>query len=192
MATLVALALGVFNSGAGITLPLTRTALDNGWLLVFGLMWLIVGIILLVWVRPTSDADEPLQHLEKRLIEFQSAQEQRGTDLHSHLRRLENRLEGMNNLAALNSFGERLADLEKAVKRIAAQVEGIDSAGSPDVSHELDNLATTLQDAHTRLDSLGDVNSRLDDMTSQVDALYVTLQDIHQRLDVIEGRGNPR
>jgi DNA repair ATPase RecN len=48
---------------------------------------------------------------------------------------------------------------------------------------ELDNLGTSIQEVHRRLDDLGDVNSRLDDLASQLDAMYITVQDAHKRID---------
>ena len=53
-------------------------------------------------------------------------------------------------------------------------------------SAEKQELATAIQDAHTRLDGLGDVNDRLSELESQLDALYVSLQDVHQRIDSLE------
>lgn len=205
LASLGALLNGLFTSGSGISLPFTRTPLDGGWLFVFGLMWLIVGVTLFFWVRPVAlqtDADEPLHELEnlleKRFAEFQSAQELRLTELQAQVKRLEAQLASQHNnptvTDTLDSIGKRLAALESSVERTNSRIERISvaNAGALNVDHELGNLATTLQDVHERLDNLSDVHSRLDDLTSQVDALYVTLQDIHHRLDVIEGHGKPR
>ncbi|HVO70943.1 MAG TPA: hypothetical protein VMT24_12910 [Aggregatilineaceae bacterium] len=55
-----------------------------------------------------------------------------------------------------------------------------------DLDHELDSLVIVIQDAHKRLDTLGDVASRLDKQAAQLDQLYITLEDIHGRIDHLE------
>ena len=197
-AVLIALVYTLFNLGSGVTLPFARTPLDIGWLLAFGLMWLIVGVLLWWWLRPGSGASDPgetLQQLEKRLTQFQQLQTAQTTH-EGRLAELDHRLQGFDD--KLENLSARLADLDKAFQRLSVRLERLDTADTPgmtgnralDLDHEVDNLATSIHDAHTRLDSLSDVNSRLDDLTSQVDSLYVTLQDVHQRLDGIE-EGRP-
>jgi hypothetical protein len=166
----------LFNLGPGITLPFTKAALDAGWLFVFGFMWLAIGLLLLWWLRPVPgvfDESNNAQHLEAQLRQSQTAQ-----------------------LDSLSSFSARLSDVEKAIQGISARLEAQGDAGANsqrphDLDSELGSLATTIQDAHRRIDSLGDVNARLDNLESQLDALYVTLQDTHRRIDGLE-QGNNR
>src|SRR5712691_5402971 len=41
--TLVSIVYLLFNLGPGVMLPFTKTALDTGWLAIFGLLWLGPG-----------------------------------------------------------------------------------------------------------------------------------------------------
>src|SRR5712691_5563943 len=50
--TLVSIVYLLFNLGPGVMLPFTKTALDTGWLAIFGLLWLVSGVLLLWWLRP--------------------------------------------------------------------------------------------------------------------------------------------
>ncbi len=152
---LVGLAYLVFNLGPGISLPFTRTALDAGWLLVFGLMWFVVGLVMLRWLRPTSPATVLTDDRARKIDEIE---------------------------IRLQNLETRLTALEHTLPKVR-----MDTGPDPrDLDNELGSLATTIQDAHTRLDDLGDVNHRLHDLESQLDQLYVTLQDAHRRLDEIE------
>jgi DNA repair ATPase RecN len=221
IATLIAAICFLFNLGPGITLPFTRTALDIGWLFVFGLMWLVVGLILLWWLRPvTGESDESnnVQQFEEQFMQSQMAQD-------AHLADIDARVKGFaSQMDSLRSLSAHLSDVGKVVQGITARLEGLSdvsnrlhelerrSGGPPatvkdtpahsddageisqrlhDLDSEIDNLATTIQDAHRRIDNLGDVNGRLDDLESQLDALYVTLQDAHRRIDGLE-QGNNR
>ena len=210
----------VFNLGPGITLPFTRTALDIGWLLVFGFIWLAIGLMLLWWLRPvTGESDESnnVQRLEAQFMQSQMALDARLADVDARVLGFASQLDG------LRSLGGRLSDVEKAVQGMTGRLEELgdvsnrlhelerqpgglhattrdtpahrDDAGEisqrlHDLDSELDNLATTIQDAHRRIDKLGDVNTRLDNLESQLDALYVTLQDVHRRIDGLEQGSN--
>ncbi len=199
IAALVAVVYLLFNLGPGITLPFTRTALDTGWLLIFGLMWFVLGLMLLWWLRPLPHDAEHGQSDAKQVAPFQAEQARHLTDLGTRINGLESQIETiggrLNSLeSAIQSISERLGKLDD-VRRLRATTNeksagggGSDEVTSSlrDLDSELGSLATSIQDAHTRIDSLGDVSSRLHEVESQLDALYVTLQEAHRRLDSLE------
>jgi hypothetical protein len=136
--------------GQGIVLPFTKSALDSGWLFVFGLLWLITGVLALWWLRPAAVQSDDANRLPQ--------------------------------------YDSRLIALEKAIQTINTRLKAPNSVVGPsdslhELNLELDNLGTSIQDVHRRLDDLGDVNSRLDDLASQLDAMYITVQDAHKRID---------
>jgi uncharacterized membrane protein len=185
LVTFVALVYLLFNPGTGVAIPFARTTLDIGWLLIFGLMWFVIGLMLLRWLRPVAAgaADSEIsQQLEKKFAQFQTTQDARLADLDARAKTLGGQLERMD--ARLRDLETQLnsaqAGLREKITRSSASSE------ARDLDNELGSLATAIQDAHTRLDDLGDVSSRLYDLASQLDTLYVTVQDAHRRIDAIE------
>ena len=158
-----------------IVLPITRTALDAGWFLVAGLIWLGIGVVIRWWLPADSDNSANVQPINQAAID--------------------NRLNELANRVA--SLDTRQDDLAITVQNLNAQLSSTTNRSKPqviddsalsraDLDHELGTLTTLAQDAHGRIDKLDGVDSRLHDLESQLDALYVTLQDIHQRIDGIE------
>ncbi len=198
VAVITAILYLLLNLGPGIALPFTRTLLDTGWLLIFGLLWLVVGVLMLWWLRPVStEVNDNGRQFDQQLAQIQTAQNAQISEINTLLKRQDSQLEQMS---------ARLTDLEKALKGIQLEVQN--EASKPratvkdslaetaanhlrDLDNELGSLATTIQDAHTRLDTLGDVNSRLHELETQLDDLYVTLQDAHRRIDGLEQVSNP-
>lgn len=137
-----------------IALPFTKTPLDSGWLFIFGLLWLITGVLALWWLRPSasvgSEAENPLAHFEARLTA------------------LEKTLQTMRTPLKTPATSPKTTLLDDPLHEL---------------NLELDNLGTSIQEVHRRLDDLRDVNSRLDDLASQLDAIYITVQDAHKRID---------
>lgn len=210
IATLSAVIGFLFNLGPGITLPFTRTALDMGWLLVFGLMWLVIGLMLFWWLRPvTGELGEvnTVQRVEAQFLQSQTAQDARLADIDARLKGLSAGLSDVESVvqnvaARLEAWGDVSNRLHEVEARSGGpqgtvndtRAQGADAGESSQRLHDLDselgNLATTIQDAHRRIDHLGDVNTRLDGLESQLDALYVTLQDAHRRIDALEQGDN--
>ncbi|MEP7288769.1 MAG: hypothetical protein ABI947_23705 [Chloroflexota bacterium] len=162
VATLVAIVYILFNLGSGITLPFMRTALDIGWLFVFGVMWLIVGLILWWWLRPIPGLSDDAETIQQ----WQAALNKRLTELETRLN-------------TPQPIIQTTPDAAEIIKRLDS------------LDKEVDSLATTIQDAHVRLNSLDDVTSQLHDLDTQLDSLYVTLQDVHRRIDSLEQANNP-
>jgi hypothetical protein len=150
VATSIAAIYSRLDLGQGIVLPFTKSALDSGWLFVFGLLWLITGVLALWWLRPATVQSDDANRLPQ--------------------------------------YDSRLIALEKAIQTINTRLKAPNSVVGPsdslhELNLELDNLGTSIQEVHRRLDDLGDVNSRLDDLASQLDAMYITVQDAHKRID---------
>ncbi len=212
VAALIAAFYLVFNPGSGIALPFTRTALDVGWLLVFGAMWLVVGVVMLWWLRPTAGPGtegSSAREFGDQVAPVQMAQDAHFEQIDARIKSLTSQIEDLNRSTA------RLDDLERTVEGISARLAGLEDLSSRlnglerqvnsshvtaqdqaahalggkephDLDAELGSLATAIQDAHARIDNLGDVATSLRDLESQLDALYVTLQDMHRRIDGLE------
>ncbi len=170
LAALIAIYFLVFNPGPGISLPITRTALDAGWLLILGLAWFVIGLLMLRWLRPTGSIVAPADEKTRQLADLDTL-----NTLDARIRSLETQI---------SATETRLSSLERTLQIV--QPRGKTANPQRDLDNELGSLATAIRDLHTRLDDLGDVNHRLHDLESQLDQMYVTLQDAHRRLDEIE------
>jgi hypothetical protein len=141
------------NLGQGILLPFTGSPLDSGWLFVFGLLWLVTGVLALWWLRPSAEdgvASPDINRLaqtEARLVVLEKA----------------------------------IQAISPKLKTPNGSVNPPDQLH--ELNLELDSLGTSIQDIHRRLDELRDVNARLDELALQLDALYITVQDAHKRID---------
>jgi hypothetical protein len=160
----------------GIVLPITRTALDAGWMLVGGLVWLGLGAIILSWLKADRDNSATSQPITQTAID--------DTRLNELATRVQN-------------LDTRLADLVTTVQHMNTQLASVAGPSKPkaitdpalnrgDLDHELGTLTTLIQEAHARLDKFDGIDSRVHDLDSQLDSLYVTLQDIHHRIDSLE------
>ncbi|SRR5258706_11603862 len=151
------IAIGIITVLAAVIMPFLKIGnpQDSTAPFILGSLWIIVGILLMRWLRPIAEeADETDTIVD-----------------------------------SLNHINARLDAMEKTLHGLQAQPEG-PNAMITRLDHEVENLATTVQDAHKRLDSLGDVNSRLNELETQLDSLYVTLHDTHKRIDDLEQAGN--
>src|SRR3989442_184257 len=86
IAVLIAFAYWLFNVGPGVMLPFTRTAFDVGWLFMFGLLWLAVGLLFLWWLRPTAGESEGSEHIRlpaKQTAQFEAALDPRLADINA-------------------------------------------------------------------------------------------------------------
>jgi hypothetical protein len=185
LAVIIASIYFLFNLGAGIALPFTRTPLDVGWLLIVGLLWFAVGLIMLWWLRPVADQIERdnAQPITQPAAPMQPVDD---TRLDSSIANLGQQIEQLG--ARLNDVDQQVTSVQERLKTspTASSVQAKDGNPLRDLDNELGSLATAIQDAHTRLDGFGDVHDRLSELESQLDALYVTLQDAHRRLDSLE------
>jgi prefoldin subunit 5 len=185
-ATLVAVSYFLFNLGPGVMLPFTKTALDAGWLAIFGLLWLVSGVLLLWWLRPEGPSiartelspnkqmAENIQDLMKRLSSMEET-----------VQRLNTQIGDSGDLAdRMTKFDQALEQQKRFVA--ASKQAPVNGSDSRVLDHELDNLGTALQDVNKRLDKVDDVANRVHDLDTQLDALYVTLHDVHQRIDSLE------
>ncbi len=153
VATLIAAITLLFKLGPGIVLPLTTSPLDAGWLLIFGLLWLITGAFILVWMQPETGAVDDYnsrfaQH-ETRLTDLDKALQAIQTRLDT-LERPANQTDPLRELTLeLDNMGAAIQDMQRRlddVRGVNAQID--------DLKSQLEALYVTLQDVHYRIDSL--------------------------------------
>lgn len=155
--TWLIIAIGAITILTAVVMPLlnVRTPLDGSSTFILGLLWLVVGALLMRWLRPTPRVPTAGENVEDSLIQLNM----------------------------------RLDTMERTLQSIQAKINEPSNVRLDSLDYELDSLATTVQDAHKKLDDLGDVTSRLRELETQLDSLYVTLHDTHKRIDDMEQAG---
>ncbi len=133
------------NADSGIVLPFTKSALDAGWLFIFGLAWLVTGILALWWLRPTTGEPD----YEARLIALEKAVQKISTRLEAW-QAAPNSPDQLHKLdLELDGFGTTLQDTNRRLDELSDVNTRLD-----DLASQLDALYVTVDDAHRRIDQI--------------------------------------